>query len=268
VARGAAAAEILPALGLAGTLLYGLLLPAFLYKKLAKAAGQHCLDSPACRGRYGFLYDRFKPGKWGAEFRILSRKTMLLFATTLLAEYPYPCIAAQIAIVTWSMFKQWQEHPYAEVGSKAKAFLEKHPDGATGWSRGDKLELLALSGQLGNVAITLICSLVKPKGAGEVAVSVATLAFVFLPAQYAVHIIWTEWWHKWCSKKATAPADLVAAKPRADAQSNGDGEQYSNPVLPVQACSECGTVFGGAGTGASQQYCGECGAQVGGVYNL
>ena len=220
------------------------MIPAFLYKKLANAASQHRLDNSDCRGHYGFLYDRFKPRKWGAEFRILSRKTTLLFATTLLAEHSYPCIVTQLVIISWSMLKQCQEHPYAEVGSAAEAFLKKHPDGTTGWSRGDKLEVLALSGQFGTVAVSLLCSLVDPKGFLNVAVSAATLMFVFLPASYAVRIIWTEWSHKWCSKSATKKRKKIAPQ-----LANKDGE-YNNPVVPT----------GGSGL----SFCGECGAQSAG----
>ena len=67
IRQRASSGEILPRLGLAGMLVYGMMIPVNLYWKLAKAAGQNLLDSPDCRGRYGFLYDRFKPGKWGGR---------------------------------------------------------------------------------------------------------------------------------------------------------------------------------------------------------
>ena len=119
-------------------------------------------------------------------------------------------------------------------------FSERHPDGKTGWSRGDKLEVLALSGQLGNVVISLVCSMVEPKGAGIIAISVATLVYVFLPASYAVRILWTEWSHKWGSaatkRKKIAPQQLA----------NKDG-QFDSPMVPT----------GGSGS----SFCGECGAE-------
>jgi hypothetical protein len=207
------------------------------------------LSSPDCHGRYGFVYDRFKPRAWGAEFRILGRKTMLLFATTLLAEHTYPCIAAQIAIIGWLIFKQCQECPYAEVGSATKAFIKKYPDGNTGWSRGDKLEVLTLLGQLGNVVVTLVCSVVELKDAGTVAVSAAVLTCVLCPASYAVRIVWTEWLHKWILKskrKKITPEQLLRTE---------RGDEFSNPVAPDLFC-ECGARSSRDGG----EFCSECGA--------
>ena len=134
-------------------------------------------------------------------------------------------------------------------------FIKIHPDGKTGWSRGDKLEVLALSGQLGNVVISLVCSMVEPKGAGIIAISVATLVCVFLPASYAVRILWTEWSHKWGSKSAATKRKKTAPQQLA----NKDG-QFDNPVVPTGGsgasfCGECGAEPAGDGS----KFCSECG---------
>eukprot|EP01046_Picozoa_sp_COSAG06_P039131 COSAG06_NODE_4587_length_4122_cov_2.670147_3_plen_65_part_00 len=44
-------------------------LPALLYRKLKASFAKGRLDHPDFRARYGYLISRFKPGKWGSEFR-------------------------------------------------------------------------------------------------------------------------------------------------------------------------------------------------------
>ena len=48
---------------------------------------------------------------------------MLLFVTTVFAEYLYLVIPAQLITLGWALNKQRLEHPYAEVGSKKRATL-------------------------------------------------------------------------------------------------------------------------------------------------
>ena len=96
--------------------------------------------------------------------------------------------------------------------------------------------------------------LVDPKGVLNVAVSAATLMFVFLPASYAVRIIWTEWSHKWCSKSAAKKRKKIAPQ-----LANKDGE-YNNPVVPtggsgLSFCAECGAQSAGDGG----KFCRACG---------
>ena len=66
--------------------LHGLAIPLHLYGKLATANAARTLNAPLCRNRYGFLFVRFKPGRWGAEFFILGRKSLQLLVTTVFAE--------------------------------------------------------------------------------------------------------------------------------------------------------------------------------------
>ena len=177
--------------GAVGVAVYGLLVPTFLYHKLAAANKQNLINLPECRGRYGFLFLRFKPGKWRSEFQILGRKTCLLLATTVLAEQTLPCLVAQLAILAHSLYKQCRERPYTEVGTAVAAFQVKYPRG-DGWSRGDKLEALALGSQLCNVMVTMACALTISDD-WDVAFSVATLACVLAPIGYALLIVRTEW---------------------------------------------------------------------------
>ena len=134
--------------------------------ELAAADEAKLLNAPKCRNRYGFLFLRFKPGRWGAEFRILYHKTLQLLVTTALAENPtaladYPPLAipAQLVVLGWAMYKQYVERPFAEVGSARRAFVEAHPHG-DGWSRGDTLEMLSLTAQFVNVLQTGVCAFV------------------------------------------------------------------------------------------------------------
>ena len=71
---------------------------------------------------------------------------MLLFVTTVFAEYSYLVIPAQLITLGWALNKQRQEHPYAEVGSKKRHFEERTPDA---WSRGDRIEASSLGSQIG-----------------------------------------------------------------------------------------------------------------------
>ena len=103
------------------------------------------LNSPACRNRYGFLFVRFKSGKWGAEFRILFRKTLQLLIMATLAEKIYMVVPAQLNLLVlgWAMWRQYVERPFAKVGSARRAFAIAYPKG-DGWSRGDFLEIKTL----------------------------------------------------------------------------------------------------------------------------
>ena len=101
------------------------------------------LNSPACRNRYGFLFVRFKSGKWGAEFRILFRKTLQLLTMATLAEKTYMVVPAQLLVLGWAMWRQYVERPFAKVSSARRAFAIVYPKG-DGWSRGDFLEIKTL----------------------------------------------------------------------------------------------------------------------------
>ena len=188
---------ILPALGGAGTLVYGLLIPAFLHRKLATANKARVLNSPACRHRYGFLFVRFKPGRWGAEFRILWRKTLQLLVTTAFAEQPYLVVPAQLVVLGWSIWRQYVEHPFAEMGSARRAFVEAHP-GGDGWSRGDKLEMMSLGAQATNVALTGVCAMMETTTTMaddwvEDTMATAMTCCLLAPVGYAGRILQQEW---------------------------------------------------------------------------
>eukprot|EP01047_Picozoa_sp_COSAG01_P010465 COSAG01_NODE_442_length_17020_cov_26.699622_10_plen_1296_part_00 len=147
-----AAEYLLPAFGTIGTIVYGCILPLVLHYLVQKNINDGRLDDPDFRARYGYLISRFKHGKWGSEFRILSRKTALLLVTTILAEYAFLVAPAQLITLGWAFYKQWKERPFAEVGSKKQAFERDTP---TGWSRGDVLEALSLGSQIGINLIAL-----------------------------------------------------------------------------------------------------------------
>ena len=90
------------------------------------------------------------------------------------------------------MWKQYLEHPFAEVGSARRAFVEAHPNG-DGWSRGDILEMLSLGAQLVNVALTGVCAfVVRDSGAGKDAAGVLICCTAMTPVVYAVRILWQE----------------------------------------------------------------------------
>ena len=177
----------LPALGTLGLFIYGLLVPRFFYKQLRSASDKKQMNAPACRNRYGYLFTRFKGDCWGAEFRILARKSVLLFVTTIFAEQWHLVIPAQLAALGWALKKQCAETPFAEVGFARKAFAEAHPDGL-GWSRGDKLEALSLVAQIGNTLISLLCSL-RTAEAYDTEITVAALAFAIIPGCYGLQMV-------------------------------------------------------------------------------
>eukprot|EP01047_Picozoa_sp_COSAG01_P033046 COSAG01_NODE_2415_length_7736_cov_42.301034_6_plen_1217_part_00 len=152
-----AAEHQLPAFGTIGTIVYGFILPLLLHRVIRKNVDDGRLDDPDFRARYGYLINRFKPGKWGSEFRILSRKTVLLLVTIILSEYSFLVAPAQLVTLGWAFYKQWKERPFAEVGSKKQTFEHETPNG---WSRGDVLEALSLGSQ---IAINLI-ALTRFKG--------------------------------------------------------------------------------------------------------
>jgi hypothetical protein len=92
------------------------------------------------------------------------------------------------------MWKQYVEHPFAEVGCARQAFVEAHPNG-DGWSRGDILEIqmLSLGAQLVNVALTGVCAFVlRDSGAGKDALGVLMCCTAMAPVVYAVRILWQE----------------------------------------------------------------------------
>ena len=205
----------LPVLGTVGTIVYGAALPALLYRKLKTSFAKGRLDDPDFRARYGYLISRFKPGKWGSEFRIISRKTAILVVTTLLAEQPLLVGPAQILTLGWALTKQCSERPFAEVGSKKAAFEHNTP---SGWSRGDVLEALSLGSQIGINVLGLVTVMISPVDASDsvlnasrtnasttdlwqvavgtaqdsVAIAATTLVFMVLPLLYGLRISVTE----------------------------------------------------------------------------
>jgi hypothetical protein len=233
-----ASSYLLSILGTIGTLIYGLLIPLHLHSKLAAADTANVLNAPACRNRYGFLFVRFKPGRWGAEFRILYRKTLQLLVTTLFAEQPYLSIPAQLLVLGWAMWKQYVEHPFAEVGSARRAFVEAHPDGG-GWSRGDILEMLSLGAQLVNVALTGVCAFViRESGAGKDALGVVMCCSAMTPVVYAVRILRQERRGAGRTKGASAKPAEQASPARGDddlgaSLVGGATGATANPLAPA-----------------------------------
>eukprot|EP01047_Picozoa_sp_COSAG01_P077806 COSAG01_NODE_14148_length_1491_cov_1.128592_1_plen_468_part_01 len=102
----------LPALGAFGLVLYGGLLPYGLYRRLLLGGVKDDPDDPKLRAHNAFLLNRFKPGCWDAEFRILGRKAALLFSAAILAGFPTVAIVTQICILSWSLLAQCRERPY------------------------------------------------------------------------------------------------------------------------------------------------------------
>ena len=126
----------------------------------------------------------------GSEFRILARKNSLLFATTILADYPYLVIPAQLLTLGIAFYKHWKEHPFAEVGAKRAEFEELDP---AGWSRGDKLEGLSLAAQIGCVILSAFCVIFIPNGTMSGVVAFLTIACVLAPVFYTVYILMDEY---------------------------------------------------------------------------
>ena len=224
----------LAALAAAGLLVYGLLIPAHLHAQLAAADAAHLLNSPGCRHRYGFLFVRFKPGRWGAEFRILWRKTLQLLVTTFLAEQPRLNIPAQLLVLGWAIRRQYVEHPFAELGSARAAFVEAHPAG-DGWSRGDYLELLSLGAQLVNVLLIGLCAAAGGSGGwlgsgGTDAVGALMCCFVLAPLGYAGRILQQE------RRAAKAEgATTLTATPSSMRADDGGGGNSGGDALLVEA---------------------------------
>jgi hypothetical protein len=188
------AGNMLPILGGLGLLIYGLVVPLLFYRKLLAASATHTLNGPECRNRFGFLLMRFKPNRWGHEFRIITRKSALLVAATAFAQQWWIVIPLQLIILVWAMHVQFKLKPFLEVGFARRAYLQAYPED-DGWSRGDRLELLSLWGQIGNVLLSLLCAVVVVKGVLEIAVVVATLACLLAPAFYGVRILFQEYLH-------------------------------------------------------------------------
>eukprot|EP01047_Picozoa_sp_COSAG01_P021201 COSAG01_NODE_1224_length_11142_cov_72.842615_12_plen_1766_part_00 len=231
----------LPALGTLGIVVYGLIIPGFLYHKVqnvqtewrVKNIENQRLHDADFRARYGYLISRFKPGKWGSEFRILARKSALLLVTTVFAERNALVIPAQLVTLSLALAAQCQEVPFAEVGSKVAAF-ERHTP--TGWSRGDVLEALSLSCQIGITVLSFLSvhfladtaklgatntldPVVTPTNASSteappatisqisIVITGATLVFMLLPAFYGFRIQKTEWRVGRQNKRRLAPSD-------------------------------------------------------------
>eukprot|EP01047_Picozoa_sp_COSAG01_P024689 COSAG01_NODE_1533_length_9989_cov_8.225581_1_plen_1653_part_00 len=223
----------LPALGTLGIVIYGFTLPKLLHRKIQKSVQGGYVNDPDFRARYGYLITRFKPGKWGSEFRILARKSALLVVTTILAETWYLVIPAQMTTLIWALYKQWVEHPFAEVGSQKDAFERDTPNG---WSRGDVLEALSLGSQIAINMLSLATlntasgltvnssgvdgTLVSISPTESFAIAVATLIFVLLPALYGMHILLTEWKVGRRSKKL-APSDTTTSSREMDTFESG-----------------------------------------------
>eukprot|EP01043_Picozoa_sp_COSAG02_P027254 COSAG02_NODE_1599_length_11754_cov_6.319005_8_plen_1200_part_00 len=177
---------MLPTLGLVGSVLYGLIIPKCLHLAVAQQMsnlGDAYHHDNGFISQYGYLVTRFKPEKWGSEFRILGRKTMLLFATTIFAESTGLATVTQLVALVFALVMQCRETPFAETGSKAASFGD-YP----GWSRPDKLEALSLVSQIGLVAVAPFASDER-----ELVISILVLVCVALPAVYGTYVMLTEW---------------------------------------------------------------------------
>ena len=177
---------MLPTLGLVGSVLYGLIIPKCLHLAVAQQmsnVGDAYHHDNGFISQYGYLVTRFKPEKWGSEFRILGRKTMLLFATIIFAESTGLATVTQLVALVFALVMQCRETPFAETGSKAASFGD-YP----GWSRADKLEALSLVSQIGLVAVAPFASDER-----ELVISILVLVFVALPAVYGTYVMLTEW---------------------------------------------------------------------------
>eukprot|EP01046_Picozoa_sp_COSAG06_P032951 COSAG06_NODE_3329_length_5495_cov_1.452557_1_plen_1648_part_10 len=224
----------LPTLGTLGLFIYGLAIPRFFYRKLRAASDDGALNTPACRNRYGFLFTRFKEGCWGAEFRILGRKSVLLFVSTLFAEQWYLVIPAQLCALSWALWKQCVEVPFAEVGFARKAFAKDHPDGR-GWTRGDNLEAMALLAQIFNTLSALLVATGVAE-AIDTEIVVVTLVFVLLPVCYGLQMVVDD---MWMGKKGKplSPAWLLAAEARLAQVRDGILPGKAVAISPVSAGS-------------------------------
>lgn len=181
----------------------------------------------------------------------MGRKIVLLLVTSFATERPYLANSLQLLVLTYSMWMQRTEHPFAELGSARKAFVEAHPDG-NGWSRGDNLEMLSLATQAVNVLLTFLCALIGgtvsydgtrllTSGVSN-AVGAVMVVVVLLPAGYAVHIFKTEWAAGRQEVQVTTTASAEArtsatAAPASDTGLEESSVEYetvtTNPVAPA-----------------------------------
>lgn len=222
---------------------YGVTIPADLSVTLQyNIEHKGRLNEPDFRARYGYFVSRFKPGKWGSEFRILSRKTALLIFATLFAELPYVAISAQIVTLTWALLMQCKEHPFAEVGSKKIVFERENP---TGWSRADMLEAMSLLSLIGINVFAL--AFVNAADSSDISIrnssklmtdatatgtqlddnliALSTLLFTVMPLLYGIHFTITEYRAGRRSKRQLAPSDNLVGL--------GEGLFGSEPVERV-----------------------------------
>ena len=184
--------------GTCGLAMYGIWVPTtYLHELQWNIEGVDRLHEPDFRERYGYLISRFKPGKWISEFRILGRKTALLFIAAIFAERPGIAIPAQVATLTWALWRHIREHPFAEVGSRKAAFEDNNPEG---WSRGDVLELMTLLSQIGLNVVAFFLINDAPNGEEHrastlqsTAVALAAFVSTVSPTLYATHMVITEY---------------------------------------------------------------------------
>eukprot|EP01047_Picozoa_sp_COSAG01_P018076 COSAG01_NODE_973_length_12368_cov_12.435732_2_plen_1763_part_00 len=185
-----AEALALPLLGAYGIYLYGVAVPCKLFETLQAAHTADRQMGAACRHRYGFLYLRFEPGHWHAEFVLLARRSALLLISVFLGGSSRVAIGCQLVVLAPALCYQCHYKPFTEIGSARAAYLVR----GRGWSRGDVLEALSICSQVGNLLVALFC-VVTGRGRGnhlDSLIIAATLVFMLIPALYGLRMIWTE----------------------------------------------------------------------------